>query len=86
MKFETMSTSPRDYVVLDVETNGLSSKEYDLLSVTFYRPDNGRMYNRFLPLELNDHVFTTHISASSGEPATSNPALRKSSRAASVSY
>ena len=61
MKFEKMSTSSKQYVVLDVETNGISSKEYDLLSITFYRPDNNLVYNRFLPLELNDGVYTTHI-------------------------
>ena len=61
MKFERMSTSSKKYVVLDVETNGISSKEYDLLSVTFFRPDNGEIYNRFLPLELNERVYTTKI-------------------------
>ena len=49
------------YVVLDVETNGLSSVRDDLLSISIYRPDNGKMYNRFLPLELAQKVFTTRI-------------------------
>ena len=61
MKFERMSTSSKLYVVLDVETNGLSGKECDLLSITFYRPDNKKVYNRFLPLELNKDVYTTSI-------------------------
>lgn len=51
--------NPKKYVVLDVETNGLSSKENDLLSISIYKPDDGKMYNRFLPLELNTEVWTT---------------------------
>lgn len=43
---------PAKYVVLDVETDGLSSLNDDLLSVSLYLPDTGRKYNRFLPLEL----------------------------------
>lgn len=49
------------YVVLDVETNGLSSLKDDLLSISIYKPDDEKKYNRFLPLELADKVFTTHI-------------------------
>lgn len=49
------------YVVLDVETNGLSSLRDDLLSISIYKPDDGKMYDRFLPLELAKKVFTTHI-------------------------
>lgn len=51
-----MSTSPTEYVVLDVETNGLRSKEHDLLSISIYKPDDGKEYDRFLPLDLNDHI------------------------------
>lgn len=61
MHFEKMDTSPTEYVVLDVETNGLRSKEDDLLSISIYRPDNGDTYDRFLPLELNSAVYTTGI-------------------------
>ncbi len=50
-----------DYVVLDVETNGLSSINYDLLSISIYKPDDKKMYNRFLPLEMSNIVYTTHI-------------------------
>lgn len=56
-----MPIIPENYVVLDVETNGLSSLRDDLLSISIYQPDTHRMYNRFLPLELNRDVYTTHI-------------------------
>ena len=51
----------KKYVVLDVETNGLSSINDDLLSVSIYKKKEKKEYNRFLPLELNDDVYTTHI-------------------------
>ena len=51
----------KDYVVLDVETNGTSSIRHDLLSLSIYKPDDGKMYNRFFPLELNNFVETTYI-------------------------
>ena len=56
-----MSIVASQYVVLDVETNGLSSWGYDLLSISIYQPDTQKMYNRFLPLELKRNVYTTHI-------------------------
>ena len=43
--------NPADYLVLDVETNGLNAAEDDLLSISIYKPDDGRMYDRLLPLE-----------------------------------
>ena len=49
------------YVVLDVETNGISSLYDDLLSISIYKPDEEKMYDRFLPLELNKDVYTTNI-------------------------
>lgn len=58
---ERMSTDPTKYVVFDVETNGLSAKEHDLLSISFYKPDDGKEYSKFLPLELNRHILTTSI-------------------------
>lgn len=51
-----MSVSPEDYVVLDVETNGTSSRRDDLLSISLYKPDDEKRYDRFLPLDLNDTV------------------------------
>lgn len=56
-----MSINISKYVVLDVETNGLSSLKDDLLSISIYQPDTQKMYNKFLPLELNNDVYTTHI-------------------------
>ena len=55
------------YVVLDVETNGLNSTYDDLLSISIYDPSTDRMYNRFLPLELNEYVFTTDINGITDE-------------------
>jgi len=52
---------PKKYVVLDVETNGLSSLQNDLLSISLYRPDDGKMYDRYLPLELEKFIWTTYI-------------------------
>ena len=51
----------KDYVVLDVETNGLSSLRDDLLSISIYKPDDKKTYNRFLPLELSNNLETTYI-------------------------
>lgn len=56
-----MSTNPIEYVVLDIETNGLKSKQYDLLSISLYKPDEDKEYNKFLPLELNHKILTTNI-------------------------
>lgn len=56
-----MSINPAEYVVLDVETNGLSSKRDDLLSISLYKPDDEKEYNKFLPLELNKKIVTSHI-------------------------
>ncbi|MCL1847709.1 MAG: exonuclease domain-containing protein [Coriobacteriia bacterium] len=58
---ESRSVIASEYVVLDVETNGLSSLGDDLLSISVFQPDTGKIFNRFLPLELNPDVYTTHI-------------------------
>ena len=49
------------YVVLDLETNGLRTASDDLLSISLYDPSNGKIYNRLLPLELQPTVLTTYI-------------------------
>ena len=58
---------PSKYVVLDVETNGLSSIKDDLFSISIFKPDTGEIYNRFLPMELNTEVKTTHINGIKAE-------------------
>ena len=56
-----ISVDPSKYVVLDVETNGLNSMQDDLLSISIYRPDDGKEYDKFLPLDLNRKVYTTEF-------------------------
>lgn len=51
----------KKFVVLDVETNGPRTKQDDLLSVSIYDPYTGVVYNRFLPLEMQPMILTTHI-------------------------
>ena len=58
---ETNRGDPSKYVVLDVETNGLSSIKHDLLSISIFKPDTNKTYNRYLPLELNSVVATTRF-------------------------
>ena len=48
--------NPSEYVVIDLETNGLSSAVDDLLSISLFLPDTGKKYERFLPLELNKEI------------------------------
>lgn len=62
---EKLDTSK--YVVLDVETNGLNSAENDLLSISIYDPSSNKTYDRFLPLDLNSFVYTTHINGITDE-------------------
>lgn len=56
MRFERISVDPSEYVVLDVETNGLRSQEDDLLSISLFKPDDNKAYERFLPLDLNSCI------------------------------
>lgn len=57
----------KDYVVLDVETNGLSKKYDDLLSISIYDPFKRVCYNRFLPLDMQPSVATTDINGITDE-------------------
>ena len=50
------------YVVLDIETNGLNSEKDDILSISFYLPDEQKEYTRFLPLELNSSINSSAFS------------------------
>ena len=50
-----------NYVVLDIETNGLRTATDDLLSISIYDPTTGICYNRFLPLDLQPVVLTGWI-------------------------
>ncbi len=50
-----------EYIVLDLETNGLRPASDDLLSISIYDPSTGKIYNRLLPLELQPTVLTTYI-------------------------
>lgn len=61
MRVKRMSINPAEYVVFDVETNGLSSKRDDLLLISFYKPDDGKCYSKYLPMEMNRSVKTTRI-------------------------
>ena len=56
-----VDVNPKNYVVLDLETNGLRSKGDDILSLAIYKPDDGKSLERYLPLELNQTVKTTRI-------------------------
>lgn len=60
-KKEKSDIDASKYVVLDVETNGLSSLKNDLLSISIFKPDNNKKYIKFLPLDLNNKIFTAKI-------------------------
>lgn len=57
----SQSSIANQYVVLDLETNGLRTANDDLLSIALYDPSNGKTYSRLLPLELQPTVLTTYI-------------------------
>lgn len=44
------------YVVIDLETNGLSKEKYDLLEIAMYKPDEDLGYKKFLPLQKNKKI------------------------------
>ncbi len=58
---DKISVDPKEYVVLDIETNGLKPKSDDILSVSLFKPDDGKSFSRFLPLELSRTIKTTDI-------------------------
>ena len=60
-KKEKINVDAKKYVVLDVETNGLSSSKDDLLSISIFKPNNNKKYTKFLPLDLNEKIKTTKI-------------------------
>ena len=61
VNYESQASFAKDYVVLDVETNGLSKKLDDLLSISIYDPLKKVCYNRFLPLDMQPSVATGWI-------------------------
>jgi DNA polymerase III epsilon subunit-like protein len=73
-----MAIDPSQYVVLDVETNGLSSLRDDLLSVSIFMPDTGKEYDRYLPLELQDEILTTQYNGITEETLVGATALTQS--------
>lgn len=50
-----------DYLVFDVETNGVRKANDDLLSLSIYDPTTGICYTRFFPLDLQPLILTEHI-------------------------
>lgn len=73
-----LSINPKDYIVFDVETNGLKSKHNDLLSISLYKPDDGKEYSKFLPLEINTRIYTTRINGITKKNLIGATALKQS--------
>ena len=59
--YRTTIKGNHECLVLDLETNGLRTKNDDILSISIYDPQSGLCYNRFLPLDLQPIVLTTWI-------------------------
>lgn len=55
-----MTVDKSKYIVLDLETNGLTVDD-DILSISLYKPDDETMYSKFLPLERAKLIKTTRI-------------------------
>lgn len=49
----------KQYLMIDVETNGTQSKNDDLLEIAIYRPDTKTMFHKYLPLTKQKKVLTT---------------------------
>lgn len=56
--FKANSEIDNRYVVLDVETNGLAYTKYDVLEFSIYDPSQSIIYDRLLPLDLQQTVLT----------------------------
>ena len=59
--YKTDLKKKNEFLVLDLETNGLRTKNDDVLSISIYDPQSGLCYDRFLPLDLQPIVLTTWI-------------------------
>ena len=71
---ETMTIDASKYVVLDLETNGISVND-DILSISLYRPDDGQLFHRYMPLERASNVKTTRINGITKEDVEGTTAL-----------
>lgn len=60
-KNKILTENNEEFVVLDVETNGISSSTDDLLSISLYDPQLGIGVTKYLPLDLQPCVLTTSI-------------------------
>lgn len=79
MSFEPISITDEDYVVIDVETTGVSAIEDDILSISLYRPDNSDAFTRLLPLERRRSipVAATDINGILDEDVRGKPPLEQ---------
>ena len=73
--YKTTEKWKKEFVVLDLETNGLRCKYDDLLSISIYDPQNGVCYNRYLPLDMQPVVLTTRINGIKQEDLEGFPPL-----------
>ena len=50
-----------EVLMIDVETNGLNSKNDDLLEIAIYKPDEDKFFHKYLPLTKQRKVLTTEF-------------------------